>query len=120
MFGNDYPTPDGTGVRDYIHVVDLARGHVAALQAIERKCGCAIYNLGTGHGYSVLDVVKTFEKVNGIKIPYSIKPRRAGDIATCYSDPAKAERELGWKAQYGLEEMCRDSWNWQHNNPNGY
>ena len=120
VFGNDYPTPDGTGVRDYIHVVDLARGHVAALQAIERNCGCAIYNLGTGQGYSVLDVVKTFEKVNGIKIPYSIKPRRAGDIATCYSDPAKAERELGWKAQYGLEEMCRDSWNWQRNNPNGY
>ena len=120
VFGNDYPTPDGTGVRDYIHVVDLAKGHVAALQAIERKCGRAIYNLGTGHGYSVLDVVKTFEKVNGIKIPYSIKPRRAGDIAICYSDPAKAYRELGWKAQYGLEEMCRDSWNWQHNNPNGY
>ena len=120
VFGNDYPTPDGTGVRDYIHVVDLARGHVAALQAIERNCGIAIYNLGTGQGYSVLDVVKTFEKVNGIKIPYSIKPRRAGDIATCYSDPAKAYRELGWKAQYGLEEMCRDSWNWQKNNPNGY
>jgi UDP-glucose 4-epimerase len=120
VFGNDYDTHDGTGVRDYIHVVDLARGHVAALQAIERKCGIAIYNLGTGQGYSVLDVVKTFEKVNGIKIPYSIKPRRAGDIATCYSNPAKAEKELGWKAQYGLEEMCRDSWNWQHNNPEGY
>jgi len=120
VFGNDYPTPDGTGVRDYIHVVDLARGHVAALQAIEKNCGCAIYNLGTGQGYSVLDVVNTFEKVNGIKIPYSIKPRRAGDIATCYSNPAKAERELGWKAQFGLEEMCRDSWNWQKNNPNGY
>ena len=112
--------PDGTGVRDYIHVVDLARGHVAALQAIERKCGIAIYNLGTGQGYSVLDVVKAFERVNGIKIPYSIKPRRAGDIATCYSDPAKAERELGWKAQYGLDDMCRDAWNWQKNNPNGY
>ncbi len=120
VFGNDYDTHDGTGVRDYIHVVDLARGHVAALKAIERKCGIAIYNLGTGQGYSVLDVVKTFEKVNGIKIPYSIKPRRAGDIATCYSNPAKAEKELGWKAQYGLEEMCRDSWNWQHNNPEGY
>jgi UDP-glucose 4-epimerase len=120
VFGNDYPTHDGTGVRDYIHVVDLARGHVAALKAIERNCGIAIYNLGTGHGYSVLDVVKTFEKVNGIKIPYSIKPRRAGDIATCYSDPAKAEKELGWKAQFGLEEMCRDSWNWQKNNPDGY
>ncbi|MBR6846670.1 MAG: UDP-glucose 4-epimerase GalE [Bacteroidales bacterium] len=120
VFGNDYDTHDGTGVRDYIHVVDLARGHVAALKAIERKCGIAIYNLGTGQGYSVLDVVKTFEKVNGIKIPYSIKPRRAGDIATCYSNPAKAEKELGWKAQYGLEEMCRDSWNWQHNNPEGF
>jgi len=120
VFGNDYNTPDGTGVRDYIHVVDLARGHVAALQAIERNCGCAIYNLGIGQGYSVLQVVKTFEKVNGLKIPYRIKPRRAGDIAICYSDPAKAEKELGWKAQYGLEEMCRDSWNWQKNNPNGY
>ena len=120
VFGNDYDTPDGTGVRDYIHVVDLARGHVKALQAIERKCGLAIYNLGTGHGYSVLDVVKAFEKVNGVKVPYSIKPRRAGDIATCYSDPSKAERELGWKAEYGIEEMCRDSWNWQKKNPNGY
>ncbi|MBR3710118.1 MAG: UDP-glucose 4-epimerase GalE [Bacteroidales bacterium] len=120
VFGNDYDTPDGTGVRDYIHVVDLAKGHVAALQAIERKCGCAIYNLGTGQGYSVLQLVKTFEKVNDIKIPYSIKPRRAGDIATCYSDPAKAEKELGWKAERGLEDMCRDSWNWQRNNPEGY
>ena len=120
VFGNDYDTPDGTGVRDYIHVVDLARGHVAALKAIDRHCGLAIYNLGTGHGYSVLDVVKAFEKVNGVKVPYSIKPRRAGDIATCYSDPAKAERELGWKAQYGIDEMCRDSWNWQCKNPNGY
>lgn len=120
VFGNDYDTPDGTGVRDYIHVVDLAKGHVAALQAIERKCGCAIYNLGTGQGYSVLQLVKTFEKVNNIKIPYSIKPRRAGDIAICYSDPAKAEIELGWKAERGLEDMCRDSWNWQRNNPEGY
>ena len=120
VFGNDYPTPDGTGVRDYIHVVDLAKGHVAALQAIERKCGLGIYNLGTGHGYSVLQLVEAFKKVNNIDIPYSIKPRRAGDIATCYSNPAKAEKELGWKAQYGLEEMCRDAWNWQHNNPEGY
>ena len=120
VFGNDYDTPDGTGVRDYIHVVDLAKGHVAALQAIERKCGCAIYNLGTGQGYSVLQLVKTFEKVNDIKIPYSIKPRRAGDIAICYSNPAKAEKELGWKAERGLEDMCRDSWNWQRNNPEGY
>ena len=120
VFGNDYPTHDGTGVRDYIHVVDLASAHVAALQAIERKQGLSIYNIGTGHGYSVLDVVKTFIRVNGVDIPYEIKPRRAGDIATCYCDPAKAERELGWKAQFGLEEMCRDSWNWQKNNPNGY
>jgi UDP-glucose 4-epimerase len=120
VFGNDYDTPDGTGVRDYIHVVDLAKGHVAALQAIERKCGCAIYNLGTGQGYSVLQLVKTFEKVNNIKIPYSIKPRRAGDIAICYYNPAKAEKELGWKAERGLEDMCRDSWNWQRNNPEGY
>lgn len=120
VFGNDYDTPDGTGVRDFIHVVDLARGHVSALQAIERKCGLAVYNLGTGHGYSVLDVVKAFIRVNCVDIPYSIKPRRAGDIATCYSDPSKAERELGWKARYGLDEMCRDSWNWQKNNPNGF
>lgn len=120
VFGNDYDTPDGTGVRDYIHVCDLATGHVCALKAIKRNCGLAIYNLGTGHGYSVLDVVKAFEKANGIKIKYSIKPRRAGDIATCYCNPAKAKAELGWEAQYGIEEMCRDSWNWQKNNPNGY
>jgi UDP-glucose 4-epimerase len=120
VFGNDYDTPDGTGVRDYIHVCDLAAGHVCALKAIERNCGLAVYNLGTGHGYSVLDVVKAFEKANGIKIKYSIKPRRAGDIATCYCNPAKARAELGWEAHYGIEEMCRDSWNWQKNNPNGY
>ena len=120
VFGNDYDTPDGTGVRDYIHVCDLASGHVAALKAIEKKCGLAIYNLGTGHGYSVLDVVKAFEKVNGVKVPYSIKPRRPGDIATCYCNPAKAEAELGWIAKYGIEEMCRDSWNWQKKNPKGY
>lgn len=120
VFGNDYATPDGTGVRDYIHVCDLAAGHVCALKAIERNCGLAVYNLGTGHGYSVLDVVKAFEKANGIKIKYSIKPRRAGDIATCYCNPAKAKAELGWEAHYGIEEMCRDSWNWQKNNPNGY
>lgn len=120
VFGNDYPTHDGTGVRDYIHVCDLASGHVAALKAIERHCGLAIYNLGTGHGYSVLDVVNAFQKANGIAVPYTIMPRRPGDIATCYSDPSKAERELGWKARYGIEEMCRDSWNWQRNNPNGY
>ena len=120
VFGNDYPTPDGTGVRDYIHVVDLAAAHVAVLQAITRKQGLAIYNIGTGHGYSVLDVVNTFVRVNKVDVPYAIMPRRAGDIATCYCDPTKAEKELGWKAQFGLEEMCRDAWNWQKNNPNGY
>lgn len=120
VFGNDYDTPDGTGVRDYIHVCDLATGHVAALKAIERKAGLAIYNLGTGHGYSVLDVVKAFEKANGLKVPYSIKPRRPGDIATCYCNPAKAKAELGWEADFGIEDMCRDSWNFQKNNPNGY
>lgn len=120
VFGNDYDTPDGTGVRDYIHVVDLACGHVAALKAIQKKCGLAIYNLGTGHGYSVLDVVKAFEKANGLKVPYSIKPRRPGDIATCYCNPAKAKVELGWEAQYGIEDMCRDSWRFQKQNPNGY
>ena len=119
VFGNDYDTPDGTGVRDYIHVVDLANGHVAALRAIEKKCGLAIYNLGTGHGYSVLDVVKAFEKANDLKVPYVIKPRRPGDIATCYCNPAKAKAELGWEAQFGIEDMCRDSWNFQKNNPNG-
>ena len=120
VFGNDYDTPDGTGVRDYIHVCDLAAGHVAALQAIDRKCGLAIYNLGTGHGYSVLDVVNAFQKANGLKVPYVIKPRRPGDIATCYCNPAKAKEELGWEAQYGIEDMCRDSWNFQKNNPKGY
>lgn len=120
VFGNDYDTHDGTGVRDYIHVVDLALGHVAALKALERKCGLAIYNLGTGQGYSVLDVVNAFVKVNNVPVPYSIKPRRAGDIATCYSDPTKAKLELGWEAKYGIEEMCRDSWRWQRRNPEGY
>lgn len=120
VFGNDYDTPDGTGVRDYIHVCDLAAGHVCALQAIERRCGLAVYNLGTGHGYSVLDVVHAFEKANGVRVPYCIKPRRAGDIATCFCNPEKAFRELGWKAEFGLEEMCRDAWNWQKKNPKGY
>lgn len=120
VFGNDYPTPDGTGIRDYIHVVDLASAHVAALQAIERKAGLAIYNIGTGHGYSVLDVVKTFIRVNNMDIPYAILPRRAGDIATCYCNPEKAARELSWKAQFNLDDMCRDAWNWQKQNPNGY
>jgi len=120
VFSNDYDSPDGTGVRDYIHVIDLAKGHLAALKAIEKKCGVEIYNLGTGKGYSVLDIVNAFEAVNGIKIPYVIDSRRPGDIAICYSDPSKAERELDWKAEYGIEEMCRDSWNWQKNNPEGY
>ena len=113
IFGNDYDTPDGTGVRDYIHVVDLAKGHVKTLNAIQNNCGVEIYNLGTGKGYSVLDIVKAFERVNDVKIPYVIDDRRPGDIATCYSDPSKARTELGWKAEYGIEEMCRDSWNWQ-------
>ena len=120
IFGDDYDTPDGTGVRDYIHVVDLARGHVKALKAIDDKCGVEVYNLGTGIGYSVLDLVKAFEKATGVKIPYVIAPRRAGDIAACYSDPSKAWEKLGWKAEYGIEDMCRDSWNWQKNNPNGF
>ena len=119
VFGNDYPTPDGTGVRDYIHVVDLAKGHVAALK---NACsgGVHIYNLGTGKGYSVLEVVAAFEKASGVKIPYEIAPRRAGDIAEVYADPSKALSELGWKATLGIEEMCADSWRWQSNNPNGY
>lgn len=120
VFGNDYDTPDGTGVRDYIHVVDLAAGHVKALKKIEEKAGLCIYNLGTGIGYSVLDIVKNFEEATGVHIPYVIKDRRPGDIATCYSNAAKAEKELGWRAQYGIKEMCADSWRWQSNNPNGY
>ncbi|MBR1860703.1 MAG: UDP-glucose 4-epimerase GalE [Lachnospiraceae bacterium] len=120
VFGNDYDTHDGTGVRDYIHVVDLALGHVKALKKIEENAGLKIYNLGTGQGYSVLDIVKNFEEANGVKIPYEIEGRRPGDIATCYADPSLAKKELGWEAQYGIKEMCRDSWNWQRNNPNGY
>ncbi len=120
VFGNDYNTHDGTGVRDYIHVVDLALGHVKALKKIEENVGLKIYNLGTGTGYSVLDVVKNFEEASGVKIPYSIKPRRAGDIDSCYSDAGLAKKELGWEAQYGIKEMCEDSWRWQKNNPNGY
>lgn len=120
VFGNDYDTPDGTGVRDYIHVCDLASGHVAAIKKLEEKSGLSIYNLGTGIGYSVLDIVHNFEEATGIHIPYSIKPRRAGDIATCYSSAEKAKRELGWEARYGIKEMCADSWNWQKSNPNGY
>ena len=120
VFGNDYDTHDGTGVRDYIHVVDLARGHVKALKKVEENAGLRIYNLGTGVGYSVLDIVKNFEEATGVKIPYEIQARRPGDIATCYSDAAKAREELGWVAQYGIKEMCEDSWRWQKNNPNGY
>ncbi len=120
VFGDDYDTPDGTGVRDYIHVVDLAQGHVSALTKIKENAGLCIYNLGTGHGYSVLDIVNNFESANHIKIPYSIKERRPGDIAVCYCDPSKAKEEMGWEAKYGIEEMCADSWRWQKNNPNGY
>lgn len=121
VFGNDYDTPDGTCVRDYIHVVDLACGHVKALKKMkENEGGVWIYNLGTGMGYSVLDVIHAFEEANGLKIPYVFKDRRAGDVPQCYAAPAKAERELGWKAERGLKEMCRDSWNWQKNNPEGY
>ncbi len=120
IFGDDYDTPDGTGVRDYIHVVDLAKGHVKALKKIKDNSGLSIYNLGTGKGYSVLDIVNNFEAATGVHIPYVIKPRRAGDIATCYSDATKAEKELGWKAENGIKEMCEDSWRWQSNNPNGY
>ena len=111
VFGNDYPTRDGTGVRDYIHVVDLAKGHVCALSKVTASAGTNIYNLGTGNGYSVLELVETYKKVNDIDVPYEIKARRPGDIAECYADPTKAKEELGWQAQYGIEDMCRDSWN---------
>ncbi len=120
VFGDDYDTPDGTGVRDYIHVVDLARGHVKALEKLKPGSGVSVYNLGTGNGYSVLQVVRAFERACGHPINYVIKPRRPGDIAMCYCDPSKAKRELGWTAQYGIDEMCEDSWRWQSSNPNGY
>lgn len=120
VFGNDYPTHDGTGVRDYIHVVDLAKGHVKAIEYARKNKGTEIFNLGTGIGYSVLDIVKAFEKANNIKIPYVIKPRRDGDIAECYADPTKARDVLGWQAEETLENMCKDSWRWQSNNPKGY
>ena len=120
VFGNDYPTSDGTGVRDYIHVVDLAKGHVKALKKFDENGGLYIYNLGTGRGYSVLEIVENFEKATGIKIPYQIDPRRPGDIAANYADASKAERELGWKAENGIREMCADSWRWQQMNPDGY
>ena len=120
VFGSDYPTHDGTGVRDYIHVVDLALGHVAALRKLEKNCGLFVCNLGTGKGYSVLDVLHAYEKACGKTLPYAIKPRRPGDIAVCYADPAKAREELGWEAKYGIEEMCASSYKWQSMNPNGY
>ena len=120
VFGNDYNTPDGTGVRDYIHVVDLAIGHVKALKKLEEEPKVRTYNLGTGQGYSVLEVIKAFSKACGKDIPYVLKPRRAGDIATCYADASLAEKELGWKAERKLDEMCEDSWRWQSQNPNGY
>ncbi|WP_300297321.1 UDP-glucose 4-epimerase GalE [uncultured Intestinimonas sp.] len=120
VFGGDWPTHDGTGVRDYIHVCDLARGHVAALKRLEKGCGLLVCNLGTGKGYSVLDVLHAYEKACGRALPYSIAPRRPGDVAACWADPARAREELGWEARYGIEEMCADSWNWQRLNPNGY
>lgn len=120
VFGNDYDTPDGTGVRDYIHVVDLARGHVMALKKLQGNAGLNIYNLGTGNGYSVLDLVNNFQEATGVKVPYSIKPRRPGDIATCYASADKAYEELGWKAEFDIKEMCEDAWRWQSQNPHGY
>ncbi|HOO77829.1 MAG TPA: UDP-glucose 4-epimerase GalE [bacterium] len=120
VFGNDYPTPDGTGVRDYIHVTDLALGHVRALEKLDGDLGLAVYNLGTGRGYSVLEVLSAFEKASGRKIPYRILPRRSGDIAACYADPARAAAELGWEARRGIDLMCSDSWRWQSSNPHGY
>ena len=120
VYGNDYDTPDGTGVRDYIHVVDLAKGHVAAVEYVTGHTGCEVFNLGTGTGYSVLDMVHTFSEVNGVAVPYVITDRRPGDIATCYADPGKSARILGWKAEKTLSDMCRDSWNWQSKNPMGY
>ena len=122
VFGNDYPTPDGTGVRDYIHVVDLAIGHLKAIEKLaqEPHLGLKVYNLGTGNGYSVLQVVKAFEKASGRPVPYAIRPRRPGDVAECWADPSLALKELGWKAARGIDEMCRDAWNWQRQNPYGY
>jgi len=120
VYGNDYDTPDGTGVRDYIHVVDLAKGHVAAVAYVTDNTGCEVFNLGTGTGYSVLDMVRTFQEVNNVAVPYVITDRRPGDLATCYADPAKSAAVLGWKAEKTLADMCRDSWNWQKNNPKGY
>ena len=120
VYGNDYDTPDGTGVRDYIHVVDLAKGHVAAVKYAAENRGCEVFNLGTGTGYSVLDMVHAFIDVNRVPVPYKIVDRRPGDIATCYADPAKSAEKLGWKAELTLSDMCRDSWNWQKKNPQGF
>ena len=120
VYGNDYDTHDGTGVRDYIHVVDLAKGHVAAVDYVNQNTGCEVFNLGTGIGYSVLDMVNTFREVNQVALPYEIVARRPGDIATCYADPGKSREKLGWTAEKNLQDMCRDSWNWQKNNPQGY
>ena len=120
VFGNDYDTPDGTGVRDYIHVVDLAKGHVAAVKYVLENKGCEVFNLGTGTGYSVLDMVNSFMKVNNVNVPYVITDRRPGDIATCYANPEKSAEKLGWRAEKTLDDMCRDSWNWQKNNPKGF
>lgn len=120
VFGDDYPTDDGTGVRDYIHVVDLAKGHLAAIDTFSRNPGLQIYNLGTGQGYSVLELVRAFEKASGRKVPYKVVSRRPGDIASCFADPGKANRELGWQAELGIEEMCEDTWRWQSANPEGY
>ncbi|XCN74163.1 MAG: UDP-glucose 4-epimerase GalE [Candidatus Electrothrix aestuarii] len=120
VFGDDYPTPDGTGVRDYIHVVDLAKGHLCALEKLTENPGVVTYNLGTGRGYSVLEMIRAFEKASGKKVPYTITPRRQGDIAQCYADPSLAAQELGWKAELDLDAMCADTWNWQSKNPQGY
>lgn len=120
VFGDDYDTPDGSGVRDYIHVVDLALGHIKAIEKLKEGKGVLVYNLGTGRGYSVFEMIRAFEKASGRPIPYEVKPRRKGDIATCYADPKKALEELGWQATRGIEEMCEDSWRWQSNNPNGF
>ena len=120
VYGNDYPTPDGTGVRDYIHVVDLAKGHVAAVRYVTEHTGCEVFNLGTGVGYSVLEMVKTFERANNLTLPYKIVDRRPGDLPTCYADPSKSAEILGWRAEKNLEDMCRDSWRWQSRNPMGY
>lgn len=120
IFGNDYDTCDGTGVRDYIHVVDLVKGHIAALKKLKEKCNCKVYNLGTGTGYSVLQMVKAMEKASGREIKYQIAPRRGGDIASCYANPGLAEKELGWKAEFGIDKMCQDTWHWQCKNPHGF